>query len=50
MNKYKIGKCKICSLTKALKNDICIDCEKLPKAEDLFGLDNFGIFSGFGGN
>ena len=35
-DKYTLGKCKICKIIKALKNDKCIDCNKLLKTKDIF--------------
>lgn len=35
---YKIGKCIFCGLVKALKNDVCAECEKnnLVNIPDMF--------------
>lgn len=40
MNEYKIGKCKNCNQCKALKNNICANCE-----DDLKNLDNNKIIN-----
>ena len=44
-DEYKIGKCLICGLVKALKNDICAECENSKPLE----FDSFNdIFKEFG--
>jgi len=43
MDKYTLGQCQICGKTAALKNNVCVDCEKgieVPDfIEDLFKGD-----------
>jgi ribosomal protein L32 len=34
MDKYTLDKCKSCGEYKALRNDICAECEKMPPLPD----------------